>query len=115
MNEQMDKDAILKAAQNEKNKGKEFENREGIRSAALGMAVSCFMTFLLLLLQYFVKGTVNAGFLAIGVSAGAAQYMYEGIKTKKKASLIIGIVASVLAVLFIVVFISQIFAKVWIV
>ncbi len=115
MNEQMDRDAILKAAQNEKNKGKEFENREGIRSAALGMAVSCFITFLLLLLQYFVKGTVNAGFLVIGVSAGAAQFLYEGIKTKKKASLIIGIVASVLDVLFIAVFISQLFAKVWIV
>ena len=115
MNEQMDKETILKAAQNEKSKGKEFENREGIRSAALGMAVSCFITVLFLLIQYFVKGTVNAGFLAIGVSAGAAQYLYEGIRTKKKTSLIIGIVASVLAVLFIAVFISQLFAKVWIV
>ena len=69
----------------------------------------------MLLLQYFVKGTVNAGFLAIGMCSAAAQYMFEGIRTEKKVSIVLGIIASLLTVLFVAVFISQLFARVWIV
>lgn len=111
----MKNEEILKAAQNEKHKGKEFENREGLRSTAIGAVVSLFMTAALLFLQYFAKGTINAGFLAIGVSSAAAQYLYEGIKTKKRSSIVLGVITTLLAALFIAVFVSQLYAKVWMV
>ena len=63
----MKNEEILKAAQKEKYKGKEYENREGLRSTAVGAVVSLFLTAVLLFLQFFAKGTINAGFLAIGV------------------------------------------------
>ncbi len=111
----MNNEEILKAAQKEKHKGKEFENREGLRSTAVGAVVSLFLTSILLFLQYFVKGTINMGFLSIGVSSAAAQYLYEGIKIKKKSSLVIGIITTIIAIFFTAVFVAQLFAKVWMV
>lgn len=114
MNEQMDREAILTAAQKEKRKGKELENREGVRSAAWGGIVSVLLAVVLLLLQYFVKGTVNVGFLAIGMSSAAVQHLFEGFKTRKPLLIVLGIIAACIAILFIAVFISQLFSNVWI-
>ena len=111
----MKNEDVLAAVQKESHKGMEFENREGLRATAVGAVVSLFVTAILLLLQYFVKGTFNAGFLTIGVSSAAAQYLYEGIRIKKRNSIIIGIICTVLALLFACVFISQLVAKVWMV
>jgi len=102
-NENMD---ILIAARKE-NKGKEYEDRASIRGSMLGGVVAIFLGLTLFLLEYCVKGTVNIGLIAIGMTASSVQSLYEGIKTKRIWMIVSGIIQGLVALFAIIAFILQ--------
>ena len=106
----MDKDQILKAARTDKHRGKEFENKESVRSSLLGSAVSILLGIGLFLIEYFIQGSVNVGLIAVGMTAASVQWLYEGIKVKKIFLIIAGAFAGIIALLFILLFVAQVVA-----
>lgn len=101
----MEKNKILEAARNNKNKAHEYENKESVRSNLLGSAVSIIVGVILFLIEYIVKGTVNVSLIAVGMVAACVQSLYEGIKTKKIYLIVIGCVELAITVFAILVFI----------
>ncbi len=105
----MKNDEILSAAQKEKTGG-EYENKISMKSSLFGTLISIFVLLALLLLEYFIKDTLDFGLIAVGMTMGGAQSLYEGAKAKKKYLIVIGIVWSIIAVFSIFVFISGLVA-----
>ena len=103
----MNKDEILKAARQQKSKGKEYENHTAIKSDQLCGAVAVFLGIALFFFEYFISGIVDFGLIAVGLSAAATQLLYEGIKTKKAWMIICGSAESLIALFSILAFISK--------
>lgn len=106
----MDKDQILAAARNEKHKGKEFENKESARSGLLSSAIALIVGIGLFLLEYFVRESVNLGLIAVGVTACGVDYLYTGIKLKQHYKTVIGAVQLLVAILFVLLFVTKVVA-----
>ena len=104
----MDKDKILKAAQTNKSNGKEYEHKQSIRGSLLSVVCALLVGIGLFLLEYLVRGTLNFGLIAVGMTASSAQYLYEGITVKKISLIILGAVQSFVALFFILAFIGRV-------
>ena len=104
----MEKHNILEAARNNKSKGKEYENKESIRSNLLSSAIAMIIGIALFLIEYFVKDTINISLIVVGMTAACIQSLYEGIKTKKAYLITIGCVESLIAVFALFLFITQV-------
>lgn len=108
----MNREEILSAAQQEKYKGKELENKEGVKAIAYGAVCAIFLSAVLLVLQFFAQKTINLGFCSISTGVVGAQCLCEGIKTKKYWKVIIGILTSIGTTTLLIIFAVQIFMKV---
>lgn len=106
----MDKENILKAARTDKHRGKEYENKEAVRSSLLGSAISLLVGVGLFLIEYFLKDSVNVGLLAVGMTTACVQWLYEGIKVKKIHLIIAGSLTAITALFFVLLFIGQVVA-----
>ena len=104
----MDKEQILNAARNEKYRGKEYENKEEIRSSALGSAITLALGFVLTLIEYFAQGHIHFGMLALGAVAVGVDNVYLGIKMKKYGKVAWGSVMLFFAAICILIFIVQV-------
>lgn len=104
----MDKEKILEAARFDKNRGKEYEHKQTTRGSILSIAMAILVGIILFFLEYFAKGTLNFGLIAVAMTAGGAQYIYEGITLKKVRFIVFGILYSVVAIFFILAFIGQV-------
>lgn len=104
----MDKDKILAAARSEKHRGKEFENKETTRSGLLGSAIALLVGVALFLLEYFLKGSINVGLIAVGMSAVGVDSLYEGIKLRRHYKTAFGVAQILLAILFILAFLVKV-------
>ena len=104
----MEKHNILEAAQNNKNRGKEYESKESVKSSLLGSAIAIIVGTALFLIEYFVKDSVNVSLIAVGITAACVQSLYEGIKTKKTYLIIIGCFQLIIVVFAILLFIAQV-------
>ncbi len=107
----MNNKEILEAARKNKERGKEFENKEIIRSNSLGLGVAMLVAFVLYMIEYFLKGTMNIGIGAVGMTAAGVQSLYEGIRLKRASIIIAGIIISLLSVLLIIMFVVQAVSK----
>ena len=105
----MNKEDILAAARNEK-KGKEYEYKASLKSGLLGTLVALVVGAVLFFSEYSMKGTYNWGFLAIVFAGGCADWLYEGIKTRKVWQIIGGAVIGLVALITILAFFSQMVA-----
>lgn len=104
----MEKHNILEAARNNKSKGKEYENKESVKSNLLASAVAILVGIILFLVEYFVKNSVNISLIAVGMTTACVQSLYEGVKTKKAYLIIIGCVESLIVVFALFLFIAQV-------
>ena len=104
----MDKEQILNAARNEKYRGKEYENKEEIRSSALGYAITLALGFVLTLIEYFAQGHIHFGMLALGAVAVGVDNVFLGIKMKKYGKVAWGSVMLFFAAICILIFIVQV-------
>lgn len=104
----MEKNKILEAARNNKNKGQEYENKESVRSSLFGAAASIVVGIILFLVEYFVKDSVNISLIAVGMTMVSVQSLYEGIKNKKIYLIILGIIQALIVIFSILLFIKQV-------
>lgn len=104
----MDNEKILAAARKNKNRGKEYENKESTRSGIMGTLMALIVGTGLFLIEYFVMNSVNVGMIAVGMTACGVQSLYEGIKLRKNYLTVIGVVQSIIAIISIIVFIVQV-------
>ena len=108
----MDKNEILSAAQKDKTRGKEFENKEILRANGFSAFVALFFSLIFMMLDLIAKRPANGGYLAIAVSIFMFVYLYEGIKLKRKLFIVTGIIYSIMFVIILILHVTQIFAKV---
>lgn len=104
----MNNEKILEAARKNKNRGKEFEQKESTRSSLLGILVALLVGIGLFLLEYFVNNSVNIGFIAIGMTASGVQSLYEGLKVKRHYLTVLGAVQTLIAIIAILAFVGQV-------
>ena len=103
----MEKNKILEAARNNKYGGKEIENQIFEKSNLLSSACALLIGFVLFLVEFFAKNSVNIALLAVGMTAVSVQSLYEGVKTKKRTLIVFGSVCGVLAVVFVIASVMQ--------
>lgn len=104
----MDKEKILAAAQNNKNRGMEYESKTTIHSSFLGMLVATLVGLGLFLLEYFANGVANLELIAVGFTMIGVQALCEGKKLEKGYLIVIGVVEIVIALLFIMAFVKRV-------
>ena len=98
----MKKDEILKAAQSNKFRGKEFENREETLSTMISYITSIIVGTILCAVDYYSKGYLNISLIIVAITAIGTDALYKGIRLKKTLSTIIGIILSTIALLALV-------------
>ena len=103
----MERKKILEAAREESRRGEEFENKVVQNGAIVGFLVSMAVGTALFLLESFVKGTFNTAVYVVILSALGCNKIYGGVKLKHTLQLIIGIVYSVIAVIFAVLYLMR--------
>ena len=104
----MERNEILKNAQKNTTRGKEYENKESIKSYLVSFLVSLMVGTILLIFELLLKGRLNLCLITVFMVAASVQQMYESIKNQKKYGLIIGGVESLLAVIFLFAAIVQV-------
>lgn len=104
----MDNKTILEAARNNKNRGKEYENKESIKSNLLGSSIAIIIGIILFLIEYFTNNTINISLIAVGMTTTCVQSLYEGIKTRKIYLIIIGCIELLIVIFSLLVFFVQV-------
>ena len=106
----MDKENILAAARNQKERGKEYEHKEEMRSSALGYAITLTLGFILAIVEYLTQGSIHLGMLSLGAVSVGVDALYLGLKMKKYGKAVFGAFMLLIAVLFVLIFIVQVVA-----
>lgn len=106
----MDKENILAAARNQKERGREYETKEAMRSNLLSYAATLLLGMILFVVEYFAKGTVHWGMIALGLVAVGVDTLYVGIRLKKPIKIALGAFALLIAALCVMFFIVQVVA-----
>lgn len=104
----MNNEKILESARKNKNRGKEFEQKESTRSSLLGTLVALLVGIGLFLLEYFINNSVNIGLIAVGMTASGVQSLYEGLKVRKFYLTEIGAIQTLIALIAILAFVGQV-------
>ncbi|MBQ2818791.1 MAG: hypothetical protein IJF14_00215 [Clostridia bacterium] len=97
----MDKEQILKYAKENKYKGTEFENNIFSRSIMLSQLCAIFVSLLLIILDYVVNKSIDIRLLSIIATILGSQLTFEGIKIKKRLSVILGIIFLIVSVILV--------------
>ena len=106
----MDKKKILELAQKE-GAGDEFEKKVLTNSIYLGTAIALIVCGIFIMLEFFFKGTINDSLIACCSIIIGLQYLIEGVKLKKRRSILIGILFLVIALIFVALFIVRMVSK----
>ena len=107
----MENNKILEAARKNKSRGKEYENKESVRSNLLGSMVAILIGITLFLIEYFVQNSINVSLIIVGMTAACIQSLYEGVKNKKVHLIIIGFFETLVVIFGLFVFIAQVVLK----
>lgn len=102
----MTREEILSAARDNKERGKEYESKVSISSGLFAALMAFLVCAVLFGLQYWIQGTVNYGLIAVGLTAVAADALYEGIKFRKAWRIVYGGIFALIALLAVIVFIG---------
>ena len=109
----MDKDKILELAKKNTNRGKEYENKESTRSNLFGSLSALIVGACLFFIEFYVKGTINIGLIAVGMTAAGVQSLYEGIKLKRLSLTVISVFQILIALLLIISFLVKMVLYKW--
>lgn len=104
----MERDKILEAARKQKGRGREFEEAQYSKSTSFSAVGALIVGMALCLVEFFAKGTVNFGLVAVGVTASGIDLLYQGIKLKRVVFIILGAVELLGMVLAILIFVGQV-------
>lgn len=104
----MDKEKILELAKKDTSRGKEYENKESIRGNLFASLFALIVGACLFFVEYCVKGTINIGLIAVGITAYSVQFLYEGIKLKKLCYILVSVFLILIALLSIILFLVKV-------
>ena len=106
----MEKEKILEASRKE-NKKKDFaeieEENKAVKIAAIAIILLATVYFCL---NIFIKGETNYGIYSIIALYNAIVFGYKGIRTKKKISIVNGVIWTLLTIMLTYAYISKIIA-----
>ena len=102
----MERNRILEAAQNNKSRGREYEDREFLKTGAFGSLIALVLCFVLLFVEYFMKGNFNFSVAIMGLSISCFQFLADGIKTKKWYLITLGCVELIADVVMLILFVA---------
>lgn len=88
----MNKDEVLEKSRNENKNQDEFYAEVNKSSMRVGMLAVVVVCLLLMVVEYFVYGECNNGYIVIITAVNAALNLYKGIKLKDKSFIISGII-----------------------
>lgn len=96
----MERDEILAKSRSENKKQDEFYADAYKSSFRVGMLTVAAVCVLLMVVEHFVYGECNNGYIVIITAANAAVNLYKGIRLKDKNFIISGIVWSIATVIY---------------
>ena len=105
----MNREEILKAAQEQSPKEGEFENRVQTKGAILGAGVAIIVAAIMFYVEYLVFHRFDYGKPAIILLISFVSDLHDGVKLKSKKKVIIGIITAVLFVLCMIMYIGALF------
>ena len=105
----MNNEEILKAAQSQKNKSGEYEKNIGRRAVILASIVWVIVCGIMLLVELIGFKKLDFGKPALFLCFAAVMNLYEGIITKTKRMIIIGVIEAIVSVLFLVLYVGALF------
>ena len=105
----MNREDILKAAQEDSQKEGEETIYFGRKGALLAAAITIFIILIMFLVEYIVFHKLDFGKPAIICIMSAVTDLYEGIKTKKTRKIVGGIIAFLIFVLCMILYIGAFF------
>ena len=106
MEKNMEKQRILEMAQNGKRGDGEYEHHEFLKSSSFSSIVALIVCLILLLVEYFAKGSFNFSVAVVGVSASCVQFFRDGVKTKKWYLVALGCFEMIMGIICLFMFIA---------
>ena len=104
----MDREEILKRSRKDNEGRDEMERKVFTGSGQKACAVGGILCAFLVVLECFVRDSVNLGLCAVYMSMCGTMLLFKGIELKKKYELIGGVVQLVIAVALLIVHIIRI-------
>lgn len=104
----MNKEEILAKSRNENKNADVFEKEVLKQAGNVGCITAAIVTFILFVLEIFIKGHTNYGLWAILFSILSTQFIVKAIKLKRKHELVIAICYTLLTILLIAAYIWDI-------
>ena len=102
----MNRDDILAAVHETGTKNQEYENHTLIKSGNIATAIGMLIGAVLFFVELIIKKEINMALATVIFSICSTQSIYEGLKRRKKACVIVGCFMAVLAVLSLLLFVG---------
>ena len=104
----MDKESILKAAQENTYMGQEFERKESGRSNLLGSVVALCVSVTVMLVEFLCSHRWNWGLTVVLLVFAAVDSLYEGVRLKRPYMTVAGVVQLIGAAIAVYIFVSRV-------
>lgn len=99
-------DKILKGARRS-DRGAEYENLVVYKKSSLfGALAALALGLVLILTEFFAKGTLNTGVVAVCFAYVGVSFLYEGVKLRRPLTIGFGVLASIAALFCVLAFIG---------
>lgn len=98
----MDKNKILAAAQNNKERGNEYETKKTVKSLLYGLVSILFMSALFILIEYYTTKKVSMSLIALNTTEWSACSLSFGIHSRKVLPIIFGCICSLVTLILII-------------
>jgi hypothetical protein len=102
----MDRDEILKSAQNNGNKGKEYERHALLRGDNIAACIGMLIGIVMILAKLWVKKEFDFGVCGIVFIVSCIQSINEGAKFKKWWLIVAGIVEGLIALIMLLAYVG---------
>ncbi len=105
----MNREDILKAAQEQSPKVGEFESKTQTKGAVIGALVALVVALVMFYVEYLVFRRVDYGKPAIILLISFISDLHDGIKLKIKRKIVIGIITAILFLVCMIMYIGAFF------
>ena len=105
----MERDEILKAAQDNPQEQGEYEKHISNKAVLYGLMVGIVLLMAMMILEWIIKKKIDLGKPALLFGISSVMDFYDGFVGKKKMSFVGGIITGLLAVVFFVGYIGVLF------
>ena len=98
----MEKNKILAAAQNNKERGNEYETKKTVKSLLYGLESILFMSALFIIIEYYTTKKVSMSLISLNTTEWSVGSLSIGIPFRKVLPIIFGCICSLVTLILIV-------------